>query len=152
MKILEKQNALLSNYEVYQHLVDQQKRNKTQKKKVPGNLATVTDEVIAYLQTKPSPLADQGKNHVYDQTTFQRLLDRIRDAHFKTELVQAEVLMILNLRPSSIAQLAAILEDAEERLSEDEQNKLLDIIGDVLGRDETTENGDQAIESVENGN
>jgi len=45
MKILESQNALLSNYEVYQHIVDQQKRNKANKRRVPGNLATLMTEV-----------------------------------------------------------------------------------------------------------
>ena len=45
MKILESQNALLSNYEVYQHLVDQQRNNKVTGRKVPGNLATLRTEV-----------------------------------------------------------------------------------------------------------
>jgi len=45
MKILESQNALLSNYEVYQHLVDQKKRNKAQKRKPPVNYITITNDV-----------------------------------------------------------------------------------------------------------
>jgi len=45
MKILEAQSALLSNYEVYQHIVDQQKRNKAHKRRMPGNLATLMTEV-----------------------------------------------------------------------------------------------------------
>jgi len=49
MKILESQNALLSNYEVYQHIVDQQKRNKSYKRRVPGNLATLMTEVCSSL-------------------------------------------------------------------------------------------------------
>jgi hypothetical protein len=45
MKILESQNALLSNYEVYQHIVDLRKRNKTQNRRVPGNAHHIMTEV-----------------------------------------------------------------------------------------------------------
>jgi hypothetical protein len=45
MKILESQNALLSNYEVYQHIIDQRKRNKAQNRRVPGNAHQVMTEV-----------------------------------------------------------------------------------------------------------
>lgn len=45
MKILESQNALLSNYEVYQHIADQRKRNKAQNRRVPGNVHHVMTEV-----------------------------------------------------------------------------------------------------------
>jgi len=45
MKILESQNAVLSNYEVYQHLVDHQKTTKSQQRRGPGNLATLIKEV-----------------------------------------------------------------------------------------------------------
>jgi hypothetical protein len=45
MKILESQNAVLSNYEVYQHLVDHQKTLKQKQRRGPGNLATLIKEV-----------------------------------------------------------------------------------------------------------
>lgn len=45
MKILESQNALLSNYEVYQHIADQRKRNKAQNRRIPGNVHHVMTEV-----------------------------------------------------------------------------------------------------------
>lgn len=45
MKILESQNALLSNFEVYQHIADQRKRNKTQDRRLPGNVHHVMTEV-----------------------------------------------------------------------------------------------------------
>lgn len=45
MKILESQNALLSNYEVYQHIIDQRKRNTAQNRRVPGNVHHVMTEV-----------------------------------------------------------------------------------------------------------
>ena len=45
MKIVESQSALLSNFEVYQHIADQRKRNKTQNRRVPANAHHVMNEV-----------------------------------------------------------------------------------------------------------
>ena len=45
MKILEAQNALLTNYEVYQHILKTQERAKKHKRRLPGNLATLLTEV-----------------------------------------------------------------------------------------------------------
>jgi hypothetical protein len=47
MKILESQNAILTNYEVFQHLQDQRKRYAKERPKGrrPGNLETVVKEV-----------------------------------------------------------------------------------------------------------
>lgn len=85
-----------------------------------------------------------------------RLLERLGDANLNQDLVKGEVLMILNLRPGSTAVLSTIVEDMEERFSEDEQVAILDIIAEVLGRDDSEMNGnagqdDVAVASVENG-
>jgi hypothetical protein len=47
MKILESQSAVLSNYEVYTHLIAQRERyaKKELKGRRPGNLETVVKEV-----------------------------------------------------------------------------------------------------------
>jgi hypothetical protein len=45
MKILESQSAILSNYEVYQHLTDRERMLKEKKRRGPGNLATLVKEV-----------------------------------------------------------------------------------------------------------
>lgn len=48
MKILESQNAVLTNFEVYQHLLAEQakyNRNQERKRQVPKNLQTVIREV-----------------------------------------------------------------------------------------------------------
>ncbi|KAM7208608.1 RNA polymerase II [Naviculisporaceae sp. PSN 640] len=149
MRIIESNNALLSNYEVYQHLVDQQKANKRARRKVPGNLETLRTEVITYLREKPGPLANQETTHAYGPKSFQTLLEKIREANF--ELSKGEVLQIVNLRPSSNAALSAIVELLEDRFDEEQQNKLLEIIAEVLGRDEPAEDPD-AMETIENGN
>ncbi|KAJ9144846.1 hypothetical protein NKR19_g6273 [Coniochaeta hoffmannii] len=149
MKILESQNAVLSNYEVYQHLIDHQKTLKQKQRRGPGNLATLIKEVLAYLQTPPSPLAKQEQTHQYDANVVTRLLEGLANANLNQDLAKGEVLMILNLRPSSIAVLSTVIEDMEERFSDDEQAAILEVIAQVLGRDETS--GEEAIESVEGG-
>jgi transcriptional regulator of met regulon len=55
MKILESQNALLSNYEVYQHLADQRKKNKAQNRRVPANAHQVMIEVGLHKQSSIPP-------------------------------------------------------------------------------------------------
>jgi len=148
MKILESQNALLSNYEVYQHLVDQKKRNKAQKRKPPVNYITITNDVVHYLTMKPGPLARQEETHDYKEDSILRLLEKIREAKFKSQLVKAEVLAILNLRPTSLPILATAIEQMDDRFEEHEQEKLVEIIIEVLGRDPPSEEG-QALEGDE---
>lgn len=115
--------------------------------------------MIAYLSAKPSPLEKQEETEKYSPTAISRLLEKLREANLPSELTKGELLSILNLRPSSSALLSTAIEDMEERFSEEEQNKIVDIIGDVLGRAETDEGeggeGDEmdanAVPSVENG-
>ncbi|KAB5582444.1 RNA polymerase Rpb4-domain-containing protein [Coniochaeta sp. 2T2.1] len=153
MKILESQNAVLSNYEVYQHLVDHQKNLKQKQRKGPGNLATLIKEVLAYLKTAPSPLAKQEETRHYDAEVVTRLLEGLSNANLNQDLAKGEVLMILNLRPSTIAVLSTVIEDMEDRFSDDEQAAILEVIADVLGRDESHADagGEEAMESVEGG-
>lgn len=45
MKVLEAQAAVLSNFEVYQHVVDQRQRYKQSRRRGPPNYETVVNEV-----------------------------------------------------------------------------------------------------------
>jgi hypothetical protein len=82
-----------------------------------------------------------------------RLLERLSNANLNQDLAKGEVLMILNLRPSSIAVLSTVIEDMEERFSDEEQATILEVIAEVLGRDESAgeAGGEEAMESVEGG-
>jgi hypothetical protein len=160
MKILESQNALLSNYEVYQHLADQRKKNKAQNRRVPANAHQVMIEVTKYLSGKPSPLEKQEETQTYSPAAFSLLLEKLRDANLPSELTKGELLSILNIRPSSTALLSTAIEDMEERFDDDNQNKIVDIIAEVLGSDRTEEGGEgvdemdadaDAVPTVENG-
>ncbi len=114
--------------------------------------------MVAYLSEKPSPLEKQEESQIYGPTVIPRLLERLREANLPSDLTKGELLSILNLRPSSSALLSTAIEDMEERFSEDEQNIIVDIIGDVLGRAEEADQdaeGEEmdadALPSVENG-
>lgn len=76
-----------------------------------------------------------------------RLLEGLANANLNQDLAKGEVLMILNLRPSSVAVLSTVIEDMEERFSDEEQAAILEVITHVLGRDE--QGGEEAMESVE---
>jgi len=97
---------------------------------------------------KPGPLARQEETHDYKEDSILRLLEKIREAKFKSQLVKAEVLAILNLRPTSLPILATAIEQMDDRFEEHEQEKLVEIIIEVLGRDPPSEEG-QALEGDE---
>ncbi|AEO61682.1 hypothetical protein MYCTH_2070655 [Thermothelomyces thermophilus ATCC 42464] len=146
MKVLESQNALLSNYEVYQHILDQRQRNKAQNRRVPANAHQIMTEVMTYLTTKPSPLEKQQETRAYSAAAINRLFEKLREANLPSELTKSELLSILNQRPSSTALLSTAIEDMEERFSDEDQNRIVDIIAEVLGRDEPEEAADEAAD------
>ncbi|KAK1761383.1 RNA polymerase Rpb4-domain-containing protein [Echria macrotheca] len=155
MKVLEAQTALLSNYEVYQHIVDTYKTDNAKKRRIPGNLAMMVTEVLGYLRTAPSPLAKQDETGAYSPEALPRLIERLSEENFGSELTKAELLMIFNLRPSNNAVLSTTIEDMIERFTEEEQARLVEVFTEVLGSNppdpvEAAED-ESAIPSIENG-
>lgn len=118
--------------------------------------------MLTYLREKPSPLEKQEETQAYSPAAIPLLLEKLREADLPGELTKGELLSILNMRPSSSAILSTAIEDMEERFTEEEQNRIVDIIAEVLGRDEAEgEEGaegegeqmeEDAVPSVENGN
>ncbi|KAG5979150.1 hypothetical protein E4U55_005500 [Claviceps digitariae] len=142
MKILEAQSAVLSNYEVYQHLTDQRDSYKQNKRRGPPNLETVVRELLQYLRTEPSPLSQ--KPLTYTPDCIAQLLEKLRPY----ELSKGEVVMMLNLRPASVAALNTIIEDMPERFSDEQQEDMVNSIAQILGQfdlvEEAEANGDDA--------
>lgn len=60
MKVIEAQSAVLSNYEVHQHLVEQRKRGLKEQRRGPSNLATATKAVRYSLQKKKENIICQS--------------------------------------------------------------------------------------------
>lgn len=150
MKILEAQSAQLTNYEVYKHLDDQKERHKKlkwnkDKGRRPGNLETVVKEVylifvrdqdkclldlqlLEYLTEAPSPLGSHP--FPYNENTIRLLLEKLREFKF----TKAEIIMIMNLRPTKPENLNTIIEEMEYRFpQEEQQEKIVSLIAEVLG-------------------
>ncbi|KAI9746026.1 MAG: hypothetical protein M1818_000707 [Claussenomyces sp. TS43310] len=148
MKIVEVQSATLTNYEVYTHLTEQRARHELRgkKRRGPGNFETVVKEVgtcdsdggqkdcayskklLDYLRKAPSPLGERPVP--YNSNTIRTLLSRLRIY----DLTKAEVLMILNHRPTKVAALNTIVEELEQRFPQhSDQIDIVQIIVEVLG-------------------
>ncbi|KAK1247058.1 hypothetical protein MKX08_000860 [Trichoderma sp. CBMAI-0020] len=134
MKVIEAQNAVLSNYEVLQHLSQQKNLYKLRKRRGPPNLETVVRELIQYLQSYPNPLSQ--KPSAYTPNCISQLLERLSPY----ELSKGEVVMILNLRPASVAALNTVIEEMAERFSDEQQEEIVNIILEVLGQFEASAN------------
>lgn len=102
-------------------------------------------QVLQYLQTAPSPLQAESAKP-YNTEAFAQLLQKLREANFRSELTKGERLSLFNLRPSNSAVLSTAVEDLEERFTEDEQNRILEIIHEVLGGNLAQQNGGEDYE------
>ncbi|KAM0457662.1 hypothetical protein ACHAPV_006556 [Trichoderma viride] len=147
MKVIEAQNAVLSNYEVLQHLSQQKNLYKLRKRRGPPNLETVVRELIQYLQSYPNPLSQ--KPSAYTPNCISKLLERLSPY----ELSKGEVVMILNLRPASVAALNTVIEEMAERFNDEQQEEMVNIILEVLGQFEASANANgNADDAAEDAN
>jgi len=122
MEVLNDNCALLSNHEVLL-LLNEIQENK-QKLKDNKNLATIAYESIKYLEDSTS----SGLN----SHSIQQFLLAIKD---KFRLTKAEKLQILNQRPNSLVELQLLIEENEERFSEEAMDQLLICINRTLNCD-----------------
>ncbi|KAI1108665.1 HRDC-like protein [Nemania sp. NC0429] len=127
MRILEAQNAVLTNVEVYTFLSNQAKEYQAQKRRGPNSLETLRKEMLEYFETFPGPLSQ--KPLPYDVNSIPVLLKRLRPY----KISKGECIMVVNLRPTTIAALNAVLEDMEGRFSEQQQEAIIQIVVEVLG-------------------
>lgn len=82
----------------------------------------------------------------YTPDCISRLLEKLRPY----ELSKGEVVMILNLRPASVAALNTIIEDMPERFPDEEQEQMVNIVAEILGQFEVAEAEDGG-DAPENG-
>lgn len=146
MKVLESSNAVLSNYEVYQHIVDCQAQDTKLERaqQMPNDVRKLLIQVRKSLENRPSPLAKQAETGAYNPDSIVLLFERLKQENFKSEFAKGEILGILNIRPSSTAVLSTVVEDMEERFTEDEQARIVEIIAEVLGHDDPSDEGLEA--------
>ncbi|XP_077527819.1 RNA polymerase III subunit I [Haemaphysalis longicornis] len=127
MKIIKESSAFLSNYEVLQLLKEVQgdkktSKGKSQQSKSVANLATVTYETVAYLEQTACAL--QTDENV------EAFLEQISALPFK--LTKVEKLQLINHRPTTAVEIQLLIEESEERLSEDDVQTILDVVQRTL--------------------
>ena len=122
MEIVNENCALLSNYEVFSLLTDIQKGENGQKKpnKYLTSLATVTFETVKYLEKTSS------------KDLNPEIVGKFLEAVKPFKLTRAEKLQLLNHRPGSAVEIQLLIEESEERLSEEQIEQLLEIISETL--------------------
>ncbi|KAK6199974.1 putative DNA-directed RNA polymerase III subunit [Scheffersomyces amazonensis] len=157
MKILEERQSFLSNYEVEQHLKDikrkynwtfnekdeeeLQKDKRKNKKRFDAcgvNLEVITRDVLAYLRNGPPSIIDTTSN-------FKELGIFLN----QFELMKVEKLQIINTLPRSMVILYSLVEECDQRFSEEICESIIEKIDQLFPLEETEEAEDQDQEEAE---
>ncbi|KAI7906377.1 HRDC-like protein [Cokeromyces recurvatus] len=129
MQIKSVRSALITNYEVLRLLEECQEAQMRDQKldptiEYPEHLRTIQYELTEYLRQSP----------VNTQTPDQ--ISNFLQALSKYDLTKAEKLQILNLRPKSTVEIYLIIEECEERFSEEDLEDMINCVVTTLPRDD----------------
>lgn len=116
MQVASQSVVLLSNSEVLDLLKEVSAKGRKGKKS-QSNTATILYETMRYLEDTPASLTPQ--------------MDLIRGLTLKLKpfnLTKSEKLELINHLPTSLVELQLVIEESEERLTEDQMNELLNIL------------------------
>ncbi|XP_011307403.1 DNA-directed RNA polymerase III subunit RPC9 [Fopius arisanus] len=124
MEVLKENSAYLSNFEVLE-ILKQVRGNKTQKSR--NQLATITYQTVRYLEDTPCKIQNSEK--------IRGFLKAVESFN----LTKCEKLTLINLCPKTAIEIQLIIEESEDRLSEEQVESLLQVISTHLGEPEEPE-------------
>ena len=129
MEVVDECSSMLSNYEVFSLLQDIKsgKNGQKQPNKYLNQLATITYSTLKYLEGTPC--------NVQSAETIENFMKAL--APFN--LTKSEKLQLLNQRPTSAVEIQLIIEESEERLTEEQIEEVLEVIGTHLPDDQPGE-------------
>ena len=123
MEVLNPGITMLANWEVYSLLCDIRDGKNNEQKPLPSqpNLANIVYSTSCYLRSTPCSVQSDG------------IIERFNEAlEEEFGLTKAERLQILNLRATTDVELQLIVEESEERFSDNEMKRLCDVVAKVL--------------------
>ena len=126
MEIINKNSALLSNFEVYKLLKETKEKedlkykNSNNQQNIDKNLPTIIYESLKHLE--------KSACINYSKEIIQNFL---KDCE-KYQLTKVEKLQLLNQRPASAVELQLFVENSEERFTIEQMDEILEFINNSL--------------------
>ena len=139
MEIINARAATLTNYEVLRFLKEQRESIKPTKgkkekgsKKMNKSLLTVTLETLSWLEDSPAGVQEEHHVKEFAQQLSEMCQESKDDCGRSLQLSKQEVIHLINHRPGSAVEIQLLLENSEERFTEEQVEKLIEIVEECL--------------------
>lgn len=122
-------SKLLSNYEILKlvrHVTAENKNRPKNSRSQKSNFATILYESVKYLE-------DQPCNNIVNDETVEYILNELK----QFELTKSEKLELINHLPNSLVELQLLIEENEERFTEEQMSQILHIFSSKMNLHES---------------